>query len=345
MKVLDLFPTRSGKHCIVIYHVLAGRGVLKIFNAYPLEDWKGLEDFRWGDPPGHDQPNMSVPLIEATKIQNICWMHNLAPRVFEIVGVRMGSQRYFAQVCEDAGTVKAKTQKEAKAIYDKVKLLGMAFGFENDKDDVSREDVIEGKLVDFNTFHFTDDRLEKVKSAYIKEARYGKVYYHNVPGWGLKGGPRDNEKRVGWLGLNKMDFKGMSVADLGCAGGFFCRYVREKGAAIVHGYDYPDVEESDPVFAARLVSNELGFWKIDYFEMDLKKEKPKRRYDIVLFLSMNLHIGIPEWLPEITRHMVIFEDNSRQRDAEKALKGLFREVVKVGVAKDHGDKPIYHCYK
>jgi len=304
-----------------------------------LKDWDNLENFKWGDEPVGDNFNMSVLLIEATKIQNICWLHGLAPRVYGIAKVKFGNNKYWAQEVEAVEGKFAADYDEAYQVYKKVKELGKEYGFKNEKDDVSTMDVIGGKLVDFNTFHFTDDHLEKIKKIYIEKARYGKIYYHNISEWGLVNSPRKNKKRVKWMALDEIDFRNKSVLDLGCAGGFFCRYAKDRGAKYVCGID-----EKDPIFAAILASNELGYWDIDFYSEDLNKYRPERA-DIVFFLSMNYHIGIPHWLADVTDEVCIFEDNSKERNAKEQLKKMFRRVVEVGKALNHGDKPIYHCYK
>lgn len=344
MKLYKFFQIGKGKHCFI--HIIDKGQALKIFDATPLENWDNLDDFLWGDPPKGDNPSMSVPLVEATKIQNIAWMYGLAPRVFDIVKVKFGNNKYWAQRVELATGQYAKDYKEFFGVYHKVKQLGDSFGFENEKDDVSAKDVIGGKLVDFNTFHFTKDHLEKVKKVYIDKARYGKVYYQDVPEWGLKGSPRKCEERVKYMKLGDINFRNKSVLDLGCAGGYFCRYARRQGTKDVIGIDYPDVKGSDPILAAKLVSNELGYWDIDYRNFNIKigcqADWPS---DIVFFLSMNLHIGIPDWLPKVTKEICIFEDNSKERNAKEKLTKMFKKVKLIGKAKDHGNKPIYWCFR
>lgn len=346
MRRFHFYQNQKGKHCFI--RKLNNGRCLKIFDAYPLENWDNLKDFKWGDPPKDDDPSMSVPLIEATKIQNIAAMHGLAPRVFNIVQVRLGNNKYWGQEIEYLNGEYPEDRHEIFVKpYDKVKELGKEYGFETEKDDVSRADIINDKLVDFNTFHFTKDHEEKIKKIYIEKARYGKVYYHGVKEWGLKGGPRDNEARVKYMKLKRINFKGKSVLDLGCAGGFFCRYAKDRKAKEIIGIDYPDVKGSDPVLAAKLVSNELGYCDIDFHSSDLRRlERPIWfTGDIVFFLSMNFHIGIPDWLPRVTKDICIFEDNSKERNAEQTLTTMFKKVKLVGKAKDHGNKPIYLCYK
>ena len=329
-------PLERGKHCYIKPHPFDDEMLLKVFDFKEF-DPENVDDFEWGDPPNNDNPRMNVKLTDATLIQNLCWMHGLAPRVWGIVK----EGKYLAQEVEKLEG-KTPEMQEVFEVYAKVKELGKTYGFGNEKDDVSDRDVINGQLVDFNTFHFKDK--DKLKEEYIKHARYGKIYYHNVPEWGLKNGPRNNEERERYMKLHKIEFADRSVLDLGCAGGYFCRYAKDRGADSVTGYDYPDVVGSDPIKAANIVSFALGYNDIVYENMDVTKGKPQPA-DIVFYLSMTYHTNIPSWLPEVTNEVCIFEDNSKERNAKQQLEKMFREVKWVGTAKDHGNKPCYFCFK
>ena len=88
--------------------------------------------------------------------------------------------------------------------------------------------------------------------------------------------------------------------------------------------------------------------------MDLLKEPEKAEKLILeankpigLFLSMNYHVGIPDWIRHFDQ--VIFEDNGRETRHEKVLRrpwtDWFSQIKFVGIAKDHGMKSIYHLSK
>jgi len=336
------FHQEKGKHCFVMPHPTRDDRVLKVFD-YKEADFNDVDNFMWGDPPNGDNPRMNVLLKDATVIQNIAWLHGLAPRVYGIVKVLLGTHRYLAQEVECIGGEHT-SMDDVFDVYEAVKKLGKDFGFKNEKDDVSHKDVYDGKLIDFNTFHFEENYLDKIKAQYVDRGRYGKIYYHNVPEWGLVNGPRDNEARIGFMGLDKINFKKKSVLDIGCAGGFFCRYAREHGADEVVGLDYKDADGSDPIFAASLASFVLGHHDINFRHSDIR-DGCREKADVVFFLSMNYHVDIPMWLPKVTNEVCIFEDNSRDRDAIEKLQRIFNRVEKVGIATDHGAKIIYHCYK
>jgi hypothetical protein len=334
---------RFGKHCYVL-PISEGR-LLKVFNAYPLDEWENIEKFRWGDLPNPpDNPDISCNFIDACTIQNYLWLEGLAPRVYEIVKVKDTSKKYWGQIVDDLGISYAGGPSEFDPIYNKAKEIGKIYGWDTRKDDCSAMDVVNGKLVDVQTFQFTKDHKDKIKELYYQMNRYGKIYYHNVPELEMNNGPRDNESRVKWMGLDKIDFTNKSFCDCGSAGGFFVRYAKDRGAKTSLGIDYPDVEGTNPVKGAYIISIELGYWSVDFKQLDLRCDKPDNA-DIVMFASMNYHIGIPEWLPEVTNEICIFEDNSKGRDAEETLKKMFTSVVLVGRSEEHGNKPIYHCKK
>jgi SAM-dependent methyltransferase len=319
--------------------------IYKVLYAYPISGKPHLPKARWGDLSQNGEPRRWVSLGDATKIQNICWMHKLAPRVHDIEVYEEDGKRYWAQVVDE---VQQEPNKNYKTVYDSVKDLGQEYGFINEKDDCSKFDVLGNRLVDFNTFHFKKGYMEKIKSKYCEYCRYGKNYYQPVEEWGLTNGPREGEKRIQELKLRLIPFNGYSVMDLGCAGGYFCRYAYDRGNDSVIGIDTSGRGSDDPIKGAYLAANMTGRWGIDYFDMDLTTQRPPVA-DIVFYLSMNYHeVGIPDWLPEITSFVCVFEDNSKDRDAKKKLQELFDGVEYVGESTDHDPakpKLIYHCYK
>jgi len=339
-KVLDRIREKYGRP----------NAILKVFNASPLRK-KKLWDVKWGDDPKRGNPRLNTKLIEATQIQNICHWHGLAPRVYALFEVELSEVgRVACQLTEDAGEDHATSHDEAYVVYEKVKGLGATYHFKNEKDDVQAHDSVGGLLVDFQTFAFDIPYATTVEEIYTRDGKYGKKYYQDQKVLGLTGGPRKSDDRIAYLGLDKIDFKGKSVLDLGCAGGFFCNYAEEMGAKMIVGLDCRGKGSPDPLNAARHLSNFLGNWNIDYLEWDLENRLvkvfawPVTSFDVVLFLSMAFHIGIPDPLAGLGK-LTIFEDNSKNRDAEPALKRMFKKVEKVGISKDHGDKPVYHCWR
>ena len=140
--------------------------------------------------------------------------------------------------------------------------------------------------------------------------------------------------------LDRIDFKNKIVWDLGCAGGYFLRYAIDRGARRVIGFDMKESIE-----AAFHVDNYLGYFNNDYVEADLKRGIPSNiiKPDIAFFLSLNFHIGIPNYLKDIP--FVIFEDNGKESrkltELRKPWTDWFKNIKFIGKAKDHGNKSIF----
>ncbi len=353
MKELQLKKYRlaMAKHCFVVKEgklvdlmskVYGRRVALKIFD---LEVINKIDDFyrvKWGDDPQPQEPRLNTFIWEATQIQNILNWHGLAPRVYGLETVSIADRLSPMQVIEwsdgDFGD-----NDSAYDVYKKVIDIGKNFGFECDKHDVSGADVMGNQLIDLQTFTFSGAYKETVKKIYIEDGRYGKVYYQDVPELELSGGPRRSVARVDYMALDKIDFKNKTVWDMGCAGGFFCRYAIDRGAKRVIGFDM-----AKTVNAARHVSNYLGYFNIDYHVTNfptLPEGVPE--LDIMFCLSMNFHIGLPGWLGK--PKTLIFEDNgkvSRNNSMpDKEVLDLFDKCEPVGKGIDHGNKPIYHLTK
>lgn len=358
MKKIEVkkYRLNAAKHCFVFRGGVAGRlsrvygrdVALKVFD---LETINKPEDFlrvKWGDDPVSGEPRKNTLLWEATQIQNIASWHDLAPRIYGLETVHIGGDYRPAQIIEFIEG-KHPTIEKAYSVYQQVIRLGSEFGFGIDKEDVSNVDVMGDHLIDFQTFAFTELYEETAKRIYCEKGKYGKVYYQDVPEVGLQGGPRKSLDRIKYLQLDKIDFKNKVVVDIGCAGGFFCRYAVDRGAKRVLGVDLN-------VDAARHMSNLLGYFNIDYLAADVRKwSQPTAisdhfdglKPDILFMLSMNLHIKTPDWLSNA--EIVVFEDNSYEGRDKDTLNSpwtdWFDEITFVGRGEDHGAKACYHLRK
>jgi len=354
---IEIMPER-GKHCFIGKIENDTYRIFDVINADELtEEWMD-KNFHWGDYPSENKPYHGwAGLKEATIIQNICWYHGLAPRVYEIVGIETEGKKWFAQRIEDISSLSyVNEHKDAEPIYKAVKKLGETYGFHTEKDDVSRRDVMGGKLVDFNTFHFTDDYREKVMAIVRDKGHYGKTVYQDEPKLDIISTPRKTAHRIKVMKLDKIDFANKIVLDLGAATGGFCRYAKDRGAGRVFGIDFEDVIGTDTRLAAYLISWELGYFDIEFVQLDLRNNfrlERGEKADIVFFLSMSFHIGIPDWLGEITEELLIFEENSRgfkenpevTKNTIAKLETMFKRVELVGYSRDREPQPIFWCWK
>ena len=306
-----------------------------------------IRTYKWGDDPAEGKPAKNTLIWDATQIQNISAWNGLAPKVYSLDKVIFEGKTYPCQIVEEL-PIKGNfwdgygDEKYALHIYEQVKSLGEKYGFGVvEKEDVNNRDAIGSKLVDFQTFNFKEPYEEFVRNSYIRDGKYGKVYYQNVPELGLSGGPRKSLERIETLALDRIDFKDKSVLDIGCAGGFFCRYALDQGAAYVRGVDM-----MQPIEAARNLANHLGKFAIDYEVVDLDKGYDEE-FDIVFFLSLIFHVDVPEAVKKAK--VLVFEDNSKgnrhKKELGKPWTDWFSKIEHVGVATDHGDKSIYHLRK
>lgn len=346
----------KGKHCFIYgcpswvkeeFGLNDKKLLLKVFHAEPLKD-KEVRNINWGDDPKGTNPRINTTLFEATKIQNICCWEGLAPRVYALLIVKWKNEEYIAQLTEDIGTNFKEEHKDAEEAYEKVKKLGEKYGFQNDKNDVSKWDVIDDKLIDFQTFAFNESYPTKLRQVYKDGTKWGKIYYHAVPEIGLGGGPRKMEQRIKEMELDKVDFEGKTVLDLGCSGGAFVNYAIDRGAKKAVGIDFQkDIE------GARLMSNHLGYFNAEYYGADLRIKDTQMlremigidKFDIVLYLSMFRHVYFPSFVWELCKDTAIIEWNNWK--SEEEIKKLVEEkfkIIRIGRTTDHGTgKPFYIC--
>jgi len=263
-------------------------------------------------------------VLQASKIQNIAHIEN--PEVSRITGIKSCTGEF----CQSIDGFPKKVFCDGK-----IKSIAEKYGFSIKESD--------GEEVNFYNCEFIRDYTQTIKDIYFKDGKYGKIYYQAVPELGLNGGPRKSLDRINYMQLEKVDFKDKWVLDIGCAGGFFCRYADNHGAKRVLGVDM-----EGPVFAAKHLANYLGNFNIDYEVVDLSKGYDTERiWDIVFFLSLNYHIDIPEVVKKAK--MVIFEDNGKTTrnltELGKPWTDWFNRIEFVGKGLDHGDKSVYHLYK
>lgn len=319
---------------------------VKVFYGNPLKKGEDLREALWGDNPDLNNTNdirKNTILRVGTQIQNICNIEGgISPRIYGIFEAEYRGKRVACQLTDFVEGECAETLEEVDEVFSKIKEIGDRFDFACIQDIQNHKDLIGGKFVDLQPFAFGEEAKYRdvIKEIYVDKAKYGKVYYQDVPELGFSGGPRKSKKREEWMRLDEIDFKDKVVWDIGCAGGYFCRYAYSHGAKRVIGID-----EAGPIYAAKHLANYLEMFNIDFEVRDLLKDNlldlPKP--DIVFFLSVNLHIGIPEVLKEVP--LVVFEDNSRDRRNEanpgEPWNSWFSRIELVGRGEDHGNKSCY----
>jgi len=117
------------------------------------------------------------------------------------------------------------------------------------------------------------------------------------------------------------------------------------------------IDRPKPIKAAAEVSAYLGYGNIDYLALDLRSAEGAditeqtgiEQFDIVLFLAMHKHIGFPDWLAPMCRHVLVFETHPhphRQRRAIKAeLSQGFESVVHMGKSGEQYPREVFWAKK
>lgn len=280
-------------------------------------------------------------LSEATHIQNIYARYALAPRVYAIFTVKIGSEKYWAQLLDDLGHC------EPNGILQNQLITGPMLDVAKDYDieifnDGREWNVVGEKYVDFQGFHLKDDYKNHLKRRIFGVASVGRwgnwENYQSIPSIDIRGG-RNTKHRIENLGLKDIDFKGKTVLDIGCSEGVFTRYAERRGAKRTIGIDLPGVTQN-----LWELSSFLGSYNSDYYGFDLKEEDPSwlGEFDIVLYLSMCQHIGFPDWVKKMTKSLLVFEGNAKGEDAPTLTKirQQFTMCEEKGRTNDLLDRPV-----
>ena len=126
----------------------------------------------------------------------------------------------------------------------------------------------------------------------------------------LTGGFRSDRAAL----LDRIEFAGKRVLDLGANLGEISRAARERGADVVDGWEY------DPYFVevARLVNAYNGTTRVSFFERDITDARIyHEHYDVVLAFSVFEYLrGIVETLAAITDGAIVLETHRLEGNLE-----------------------------
>lgn len=347
MTILNLDPnllernpdTRVSSHCYVAFNtsleleLYAKYGVptlcLKIFEGH---DWYGTS------------------LIDATIIQNLFAMNYLSPRIYDTVTLDNGRVAQVTRFVEPEGEPRI---SQALQLMDKLDIV-------HRKQSTVKNPVESwvGKwLIDFGGLIFKDKQayednlVERIKA--IRKKTPGNRGYQNIPELGVNGS-RDVNHKLKLMGWGDVKAEGLSVLDIGCAMGFYSRWLADEGAQPVIGIDRGHIPE-----LAREVDNWFGSWNIDRLNLDIPKTgqfatirkatgRKHKSFDIVLALSVvNYFGGYGSWLADLTG-MVLYLEGHGGETREKYQGILERDFSKVeflGMTTDAKERPLFRCWK
>ena len=286
-----------------------------------------------GDPGDIPRSKFSTLTIrESASVVNIFNTYGLAPRIYDVVTLHNKGLYRSAYV---VGYISGRcSHKQVSLVADKMRKYEKWFKLCLDN---NTNNAIGGKWVDFEQFDFKPVYKEHLKNKLDKVANWGPwSNYQDIRGFYR--GARRTRKRIKQMGLDKINFEGKTVLDLGCSGGEFARYADDQGAKYVMGVDTPKIAK-----VAEELSRYLGYHRIDFCGRDLTKDKLKLpKFDIILFFSMAHHVGYRKYLSELCNEMVIYEGNARTRDkeVEEGLTKDFSEFKIISHTTDLFDRPV-----
>lgn len=276
--------------------------------------------------PGHKPVDLDQ-LIERTKIQNIFSFCRMAPRIYDLIYVKIGRFNYLAQVTEEVKGEVCWDKVTMNQVYELADLIAKKFWIKP-FEDYWRSNIRGDKIVDFDNFIFKDFRAykkyltKKVDDHAVTKTGGGS--YQRFETLGLNTGRTINE-RLKKFGLDKLDLSGKTVLELGCSAGAVLHYLsRHNSPDYLVGVDYSEVAE-----VARELANFLGCFNIDFygysltedsFEQRIKELTGIEKFDVIIMFSVNHHIGFHQYMYNLAGGEVYIEcNNAKSPEEEKKL--------------------------
>ena len=292
-------------------------------------------------------------------VANTLSLYRVTPRVYDIAILTNGTDRLFAMVMQHINGVSAQVDRglrfisKLKAVMESEGIVALADGFAHKdfqppdfssnilEDNSGNCYLVDCQNLAFNNLsesisrllpstqevtHFGDSRLWRPD-----EYTYQSIPYLNIPG------KRDMNIRGQRLTEMIMEHgvAASTVLDVGCNLGMFGAYLLSQGPYWYVGIDRPAVTE-----VAQKLLYLSGYSRFQLVDCDLRDPNlihrlPFRQYDILLFLSMRKHIGLPEWLRDMDFKLLVYEGHEGETLAEASallqdhVKGLqsFRQAV------------------
>jgi hypothetical protein len=312
-------------------------------------------------------------VYEKKIISNILSEHGVAPKTYDLIKLKSGNDIIFGMVVEhiDGEVVLGQKGSEfMERFFNILKAEGIQQLGGKSSGDFSApnfgKNIIKNNsdfyYVDIQNFNLLIDNKSTIKLAsnisnithfgasnLIRSDRYS---YQSVPGMDIKG-KRDSEYRLHvineLLSRHNITLKNSHVLDVGCNLGLFVKYALICNAGWAVGLDMPDVAKT-----ARSYMYRSGFTKFDILGVDLKSSSifdqlPYKSYDFIFYMSIEGHIGFPEWLSKLSFEYFLYEGHEGESIKDITNKINFSKL-KVRILEDlksrDGDslsRPILLC--
>lgn len=290
---------------------------------------------------------------EALIIKNIAWINGFAPRARGMITLGEGNHEFTAFILEFVKNNQTLEEKRAliktrSVLFKQMLADNFITSYQNEHGEIvyNASNWRDGLYLDFGGFQIDKEKYkEKLVKEIIEVTHFGKAYlggkasYQSVPEWKLDG-KRKTDYRIEQLGLEKQEFKGKSVLDIGCNLGMLLHYAKKRGAKELFGYDFPNV-----IKVAKEFANINLLFDLDFFGQDLTANPPDAKADIVFYLAMSEYLGFPNWLREVTKETLYYEGhaNEDKNETEGKLRKLFADVSFLGYTEDRSIRPLFVC--
>lgn len=281
------------------------------------------------------------PLWEKMIISNILSLRNVAPRIYDIVKLQSGETTAFAFVVQHidgrvvTGQAASRFFKQFKRVLveEEIEIFAESTNIDFRSPSYNKNIVSDSTgtyYVDIQEFGINrKGHHKRLVEAMHDITHFGasqpfrpkKYAYQSVPGASALG-KRDSLYRISnldeFLGRQLVDYQNSTVLDVGCNLGIFTAHALSRGARWVVGLDTPKIIQVSKQFLI-----EGGFSRFDLIGCDLRQSDvsdllPFRKFDLLLFLSVEMHIGFPEWLSEMDFRYFLYEGHENESVKEIA---------------------------
>lgn len=325
-----------GRYCVVIKPEHLDKFTTELKDLYPEIENPTLKIFKgesWAD----------TPMPEAIASQNIFASIGMAPKVYDIVD----ANSYTAQIVpyidgEPASKEKMQMMWDQMRHQDTQREWHMKMTI-----DLQKGNMRGGKWLDFQGIEPSDSTRDAVVKEMHEVANWqpiaGKISYQDMPGF------VSGKRKMGRI--DEDIYTGKAVLDIGSSGGAECIAAERAGVKKVFGVDTPEITE-----VASRVAALFGAPRINYIGMDLKDELAdtyikdatgRTKFDVILFLSMHMHIGFPDWITDfMDKDSVLIFEGNRDLDNpkyEKSMEDAGLNFKKIGESHDLGARTIWEA--